>query len=261
MRLRAWCLAAFLSGLMLTGVCTSRADHLFGPPAELVAVWVNEGIEAAAKDKQVTEVPGFSRWIYLNEPTGWPFAPGRSVRFVIVVSPRFVATLAGWKAAWDEATWRRIQEDREAVVREMAGQIALHFQVSSLTVAVGLEDWGGPTAAKGRTDIYVYGGERWYDLRQVGERPLLEMARLEPLRNATIEWALTYTLGGLVDADMLDRPKAIRVKTGILETYSSPPTNRLFDLVPSMHYFQPGDARLVVGDVNHFGFLDLNLKP
>jgi hypothetical protein len=168
-----------------------RVVHLYlkVPAKAKVVEYVTDGIDAAAKGTELWEVEGVRRWI-AAEKKGLPFSTrttgpllegstGASeglqeadarLYLVVLIRPQFTATVAGWQAAQDEATWQRIQQDKAAVAAEVADRVLKGWKWQN---RAGIEEVVAVGAKRTRVEasdsyrgheyaIDVFDGELWW---------------------------------------------------------------------------------------------------
>ena len=226
-------------------------DPYFKPTLEQVTGWVNDGINAAAEDTSLWDIPGVSSNLRIANNPCWD---GR-LRFVVALSPQLVCTVAGWDAAQDDDTWEQIQNGgKDAVAGKLAKQLygsgnAFGREVPFL---IGLEkgDVTSPLTMNGM--IWAYG--KWRDValspggtanRIVDDRP--------SNGNPSVRWAGPYALSWLM-YEPLDWDSMAIVRGYLYSRQQRGPNIGLTDLVQAPET----GWRLVLGKPEEHAWVDFN---
>jgi hypothetical protein len=237
-------------------VCT---DPVWVPTVAQVYEWVHDGINAAADGVDLQDVPGVKRWVW-GYPAGEPCGRGQSLRFIIVAAPQFVATVAGWAAAWQEGTWARIQIDQDEVAAQLARGVARRWQPLRLMVAVGIQGRPEPDDGYSPT-VAIYHDSAWQCQHKGGFSTLEGFAELGcPKVGRTALWATAHVLKKAMDSSAFGEPKSTVVALLELGRVPLEPLDVPFDLrLPTPATHNPGWARVAVGDPDSLRYADLRL--
>jgi hypothetical protein len=236
-------------------------DPVWSPTMEQAYQWVNDGINAAANEMSLQDVPGVTRWVW-----GYPACPSidnnQGLRFIIVASPQFVATTAGWAAAQSERTWQRIQIDQEEVATELTRSISRMWERGTLIFAIGIDCQDSPTAPRG-PNVAIYHGRSWQCPESQRYSLLTEVSRAgRSTRQTTALGTISHFLSDIVQCSALSNPggtivafiqldRTPRNLSGVTSLNTSLPT----PIVRS-----PGWARVAVGEQPNLRYVDLRLQ-
>ena len=255
-----------LSALLAVGAWAG-ANPVMHPTDSDIAGWISNGIDVAAAEGSPFDCRDIKLWIHCPH-SGQTITNTRRLvqtyRFAIILTPQFVSALVGWDAAWNEATWRRLQDERDEVVAELTAEIRRNYPWGHLAFALGIEENQGASGSKSLgLDYCLYAGGRWYGFQIDNCGPLLRFAEVRTRPPVDLpKWAAAYLLRKAVERNdsALWEAELIKVLLTTLDANSGPPSSSLIPQVPSMHYFQPGWARLVLGTTKHFLYFDYDFN-
>jgi len=238
-----------------------HVDPVWEPTILQINEWVNDGINAAAAEMGLQDVPGVKRWVW-GYPAGKPIGRGQSLRFIAVAAPQFVATVVGWSAAWDEETWARIQLNQDEVAAEVTRGIAYYWrrQRGKLLLAVGIE--GRPEPDDGyQPTVALYYDNRWRCSQQANFSTLQGLTQVaRPRRGRSALWATAYMLRNALQSSTFSDPSNMAVSLVELERMVSGPPNMKFDpRLPTPHIKMPGWVRVAIGEPDSLQYTDLRL--
>lgn len=226
-------------------------DPLWKPTASDLASWVNDGINAAAAEQPLPNVPGVNRWIWSN-PQGLSIGSGGSLHCIIACTPQLVATVAGWEAAWHEDIWERIQVDQAAVAAEIASRVKGAFNGRSVMLMLGIRGvpTGGPRGA-----IWYRG--MWRHLAFSGQIRIALVATADaPISGVRPEWAGAYLIGQCGSDVAAEATPSLWITRATMQSRS----RLLADGRLTSQVGAGASARLVISsDGGAVGFVDIDL--
>jgi hypothetical protein len=252
--------AAGILAVCLAGAHALAAENPFFSPSQAqLEMWVQRGFALAEKDKPVFSDTRVGQCVWMKEPSGLLVDQTMATRMVVLLSPEYICTLAGWAAAWDEAKWKDIQADPVAEARALARTYADSARRGRLWVGLAVER--APSARR-TPYCWVFGGGRWYTVHLDRGRPYLEAADRREPEAPFPQWAWECTLGIGVQEGALARPEAITVYVGWIDQHEAPPTHRLLQWIGGLQLLRAEDIRVTFsGTGQTAGFLDLTIYP
>jgi hypothetical protein len=236
-----------------------HTDPVWVPTVLEVNEWVHDGINAAADGVALQNVPGVKRWAW-GYPAGEPCGRGQTLRFVVVGAPQLVATVAGWTAAWDEATWARIQLDQDDVAAEVTRSVAARWRRGHLLVAVGIQGRPEPNGGY-RPAVAIHYDNAWRCRHEGGFSTLEGFVKVGASeRGRTALWATARVIRDALDCSLFSDVENTVVALLELQRVSPGPLDIPFDpRLPTPTVQRAGWARVAVGDPDSLRYVDLRL--
>jgi len=220
-----------------------EGNPIWDPTTDQLVAWVNDGINAAAGEIPLHQVPGIAAWEHAVNP-GIPCYDG-IMRFAIALTPQYIATAAGWASSWDSETWEQVLIDQNAVAQEITRRISLRRDLH-FWIGIRSTDLAAPMGAHGA----VYYKDGWRGLEMGSHWSVRDAADDSISARFDAAWAGAYALAWA----MYDIPDAdsMRITTAVLRQQPRRSPGLLIDVVPPL----PGGIRLVVGRLDEWAFLD-----
>jgi len=225
-------------------------DPIFWPTDAQLQGWVNDGINAAATETALLDIPGISAWVG-TFPQGIACNAGY-LRFTIAVTPQVCATAAGWSAAWEPDLWARMQTDQQAVAAEIAGALSRGNGQGGVPFILGIARDDPRDYLDAAAAVYAYGEWRYVSLN--GGATVSMVADDAPCRTRpSSKWAGNYVMAWMMYDSALSAPDYITVVNGSLRRRQQmAPDTRLTDQVQAPY----SGWRLVVGRPEECAFVD-----
>jgi len=220
-----------------------EGDPIWDPTADQLVAWVNDGINAAAAELPLHQVAGIASWEHSAMP-GIPCYDGR-MRFVIALTPQYIATAAGWASSWDSEVWEQVLIDQNTVAQDIARRLFLRRDLR-FWIGVRCADLAAPMNA--HAAVYYKDGWRGLEMGRHWSASATADDRIPARFDAA--WAGAYALAWA----MYDIPDAnsIRITTGMLRHQPGLAPGRLIDVVPPL----PRGIRLAIGRPEEWAHCD-----
>jgi hypothetical protein len=235
---------------------TYEGDPLWWPTQEMLTGWAQDGINTAVADEPFLEMAGISPWYWTGSlPCGAAGDPS-FLELSLLMSPQFCAATIGYAAAWEPATWQRIQAG-EPVAAEIGKKLlqAQSGRRSKLVVLCGirrLEDWTVAIRQEGAISYQ----ERWHDLKLEAVRDLQAFRRRERPVEYTEDFAAAYFVQQVM-CRMPD-PQILTVARGEWHRGSGrgAHTEARWDLTSNVEHAVGDAVRLVIGRPDQYAWVD-----
>lgn len=220
-----------------------EGDTIWDPTADQLAIWVNDGINAAAAETPLHQIAGIAAWEHSSAPGALCY-DGR-MRFAIALTPQYIATAAGWASSWDPATWEQILIDQNAVAQNIARRLSLGRELC-FWVGIQRADLAAPMNAHGA----VYYKDGWRGIEMGSRWSVSAAADDQVSARFDAAWAGAYALAwamyGLADAG------SITIATGLLRHQPRFAPQGIVRVVPRL----PGGIRLAIGRPEEWAYCD-----
>jgi hypothetical protein len=239
-----------LLAVLLAAVPALAVENpLFGPSEATLARWVQRGFGLAEQEKPILADRRMAQCTWLQEPTGLMIGrPGMAtgIRLVVLLTPEYIATLAGWAAAWDPAKWPAIQENPAEQAAVIAKKIVEHSEPDQLCIGLVVES---PQESLFAFRSWVFGGGRWYGV-QLEPWQVYGEAGAEVTPDAPSPlWAWQYTLWLASHDVSLCRPEGLRASLGRIYQNMARPGDRILEWVFGLDILRPEDIRVAFFDL------------
>jgi len=226
-------------------------DPLWTPTAEQFQSWVAQGVEAAAAEMYLADLPVVERWMWtFDEPAALP--AGRGMQFMVMVTPELAGVVTGYAAAWDESIWEELQADRDQVISDLAVRLRQSLPQREVTFAV---------AVLYDSDVRLEGAV-WYEgmwrYILVGNRIPVRGLVQDDLGSSALnaQWVVGYLLGRMADRPALARADDLSVRLCLWRALARRWPDQQFVLAVPSPGFSKNDIRTVIGSSETFSYVD-----